>query len=221
MNLTSDKIDLLVPALIKARSQFKAAVKDVSNPYFKSKYVNLDGVIDSINQALLDNSIFCTQPTAIVDGRTVLYTRFLHVSGQWIGGEYPVHPIKNDPQAEGSALTYGRRYALMALAGIAPEDDDGNAASDAAKKADKKESAVPAGKPQDGMRLEDMPEERQRVIREYADVVLEYAEAGQVDQAYNEWTNSPLSKEEASALWFLLPSHHRSAMNRYHRSQKA
>jgi hypothetical protein len=64
----------------------------------------------------------------------VLVTRLIHESGEWLGSRYPVHPVKADPQGEGSALTYARRYALMALVGIAPEDDDGNAANAAANK---------------------------------------------------------------------------------------
>lgn len=132
MNLQSEKIDQILPALIDARSAFKSAHKSASNPRFGSKYATLEDVIDAVNQALLGKRIFCTQQTDIMDGRMVLHTRFLHESGQWIGSVYPIHPIKSDPQAEGSALTYARRYALMALAGIAPEDDDGNAAATAA-----------------------------------------------------------------------------------------
>lgn len=126
---SSDKIDTIMPALIKARASFKAAVKDAKNPHFKSAYASLDSVVDAITEALLAQGIFQTQPTAVEAGVTILHTRFIHSSGQWIGSTYPVHPVKRDPQGEGSALTYARRYALMSLAGIAPEDDDGNAAT--------------------------------------------------------------------------------------------
>src|SRR5690606_4567557 len=128
--------------LVKARAKFKAAVKDAKNPHFKSAYVSLDGVVDAVTDALLSHNIFPTQQTDIQDGRTVLHTRFLHTSGQWIGSVYPVHPVKSDPQGEGSALTYARRYALMALAGIAPEDDDGNAAVSAVERDNAKEAAL-------------------------------------------------------------------------------
>lgn len=135
--LTSDTITAIMPALIKAQSAFAPAVKAKVNPHFKSKYVPLDAVVDAIAQPLRDNGIAIVQHTDLMDdGRTVLVTRLIHESGEWIGGRYPVHPVKNDPQGEGSALTYARRYALMALAGIAPEDDDGNAAVKAAEKAE-------------------------------------------------------------------------------------
>ena len=140
MELHSEAIDQIVPALIKARAVFKAAKKDAKNEAFKRKdgsystYTTLDSAIEAVNEALLTNGIYYAQQTDVGERGIVLYTRFLHTSGQWIGSAYPVHPVKNDPQGEGSALTYARRYALMALAGIAPEDDDGNAATKAAER---------------------------------------------------------------------------------------
>lgn len=142
MTLHSETIDQIMPAFVKARAQFKAAVKDAKNPHFKSSYVTLDGVFDAITEALLAEGIAPMQQTAIEDARTVLHSRLYHVSGQWIGSTYPVHPVKADPQGEGSALTYARRYALMALVGIAPEDDDGNAAVAATTKAGEADAAA-------------------------------------------------------------------------------
>ena len=131
---TSDTITAIMPALLKAQAAFAPAVKAKVNPHFKSKYVPLDAVLDAIAEPLRTCGIAILQPTTIQDGRTVLVTRLVHESGEWIEGRYPVHPVKADPQGEGSALTYARRYALMALVGIAPEDDDGNAAVKAAEK---------------------------------------------------------------------------------------
>lgn len=132
--LTSDTITKIMPALIKAQGDFAPAVKAKVNPHFKSKYVPLDAVLDAIAEPLRNNGIAILQQTDIQDARTVLVTRLVHESGEWIAGRYPVHPVKADPQGEGSALTYARRYALMALVGIAPEDDDGNAAVKATEK---------------------------------------------------------------------------------------
>lgn len=144
----SESLKEIMPALIKARGNFKAAVKDSKNPHFKSAYASLDSVVDAITDALLAQGIFQTQPTSVEDGVTILHTRFVHSSGEWIGSTYPVHPVKKDPQGEGSALTYARRYALMSLAGIAPEDDDGSAATQAVNDAQKKlADAIKALKP--------------------------------------------------------------------------
>jgi len=126
--LTSDSISAFMPAFLKAQAAFKPAIKDATNPHFKSKYVALDGVLEAVAKPLRDCGIAIVQQTDIEDAQTVLITRLIHESGEWIAGRYPVHPVKADPQGEGSALTYARRYALMALVGIAPEDDDGNAA---------------------------------------------------------------------------------------------
>jgi len=126
--LTSESITAIMPAFIKAQGNFAPAVKSATNPHFKSKYVALDGVIDAVAEPLRKEGIAIVQMTDVEDAQTILVTRLIHASGEWIGSRYPVHPVKADPQGEGSALTYARRYALMALVGIAPEDDDGNAA---------------------------------------------------------------------------------------------
>lgn len=128
--LMSSTISELTKALVKAAGKFKPAVKDSENPHFRSKFVSLAGVNEAVDAALLSEGLFPSQQMSIVDGGNVIVTRLLHVSGEWLASYYKLTPVKqNDPQAEGSALTYGRRYAKMALLGIAPEDDDGNAAS--------------------------------------------------------------------------------------------
>jgi|SRR5579859_1148091 len=226
MNLQSEKIDLIVPALIKARGAFKAAVKDGKNDAFQrngvgSGYATLDSVIDAVTESLLANGIYYTQPTDVVDGRTMLYTRFIHSSGQWIGGTYPVHPIKNDPQGEGSALTYARRYALMALAGIAPEDDDGNAATKAATKDARKQADNSlSGKPRSGVWNEYTNQHREDL--EYLAVSIgEYMEMGDTQGAYEAVSAKNLDTDLKAALWDLLPSATRTALKKQHDKQQS
>jgi hypothetical protein len=117
-------------AFVKAQTGFAPALKTSTNPHFKSKYVGLDGCIEAVLDALNANGIGLLQPThECADGVTV-ETLFIHESGeQMSGGKLHVPAAKNDPQGYGSALTYARRYSLMAACGIAPEDDDGNAAT--------------------------------------------------------------------------------------------
>lgn len=139
--LTSESITKIMPAFIAAQGAFKPAVKDAVNTAFtrgtatpKPSYVSLAQAIDAVEGALRDNKIALLQQTDVTEhGGTILITRLIHESGEWIAGRYPVHAVKADPQGEGSALTYARRYALMALVGIAPEDDDGNAATAAVR----------------------------------------------------------------------------------------
>lgn len=125
----SDSIEKLAEALSKAQGAMKNAAKESANPYFKSKYADLASVWDACRKELSDNGLAVVQVPAMKDGKVVVTTILLHSSGQWIDGELELTPVKDDPQGAGSAITYARRYALSGFAGIAPEDDDGNAAS--------------------------------------------------------------------------------------------
>jgi hypothetical protein len=126
----SETLAEIVPALVKAKAAFLPAVRDSENPHFRSKFVSLEGVHKAVDEALLANGLVVVQPTRVgEDGRAVLITRLMHSSGEWLAGEYPVTASQAGPQGEGSGMTYARRYALMAMMGIAPEDDDGEAAT--------------------------------------------------------------------------------------------
>lgn len=125
----------IAPAFIKAKKAFAPALKDKNNPAFKSKYADLGACLDAVNDALLENGIALYQETFEDATGVTVETVLLHESGETIrGGKLHVPASKQDPQGYGSALTYARRYSLQAACGIAPEDDDGNAAS-AQKKA--------------------------------------------------------------------------------------
>jgi hypothetical protein len=129
MNLHSDQINEIAAALAKAQGQIEGASKGKVNPAFRSKYADLASVWDAAREPLSSNGLSVVQiPNKTPEG-VELVTMLLHSSGQWISSRYPIKPVKDDPQGMGSAITYGRRYSLMALVGIAPEDDDGNAAS--------------------------------------------------------------------------------------------
>lgn len=126
----SGSLEELGKALSKAQGSIKPAVKDSANPYFKSKYADLASVYDACREALSSNGLSVIQ-RAVGQGRTVgITTTLLHDSGQWIEGTISVVLEEAaTPQQVGSALTYLRRYSLSAMVGVAPEDDDGNAAS--------------------------------------------------------------------------------------------
>jgi len=131
MNDQSPTLGSLALALSKAQAQMKPAVKDKNNPFFKSKYADLSSVWDSIREPLSKNELSVIQTTNIDAERgAVLVTVLAHSSGEWIRSQYPINPVKNDPQGFGSAVTYARRYSLAALVGVCTdEDDDGAAAS--------------------------------------------------------------------------------------------
>lgn len=126
----------IASALVKAQKGFGAALKTSSNPHFKSKYADLAACVEAVIDSLNDNGIALLQPTHECDSGVIVETLFVHESGETMSaGKLHVPASKQDAQGYGSALTYARRYSLMAACGIAPEDDDGNAATAAPKAA--------------------------------------------------------------------------------------
>lgn len=120
----------IASALVKAQKEFAPALKTSTNPHFKSKYVGLDGCVEAVLDALNNNGIYLMQRNHDCEDGVKIETVLLHESGEeFSGGILHVPSSKHDAQGYGSALTYARRYSLMATCGIAPEDDDGNAAS--------------------------------------------------------------------------------------------
>ena len=124
----------IAKAFVAAKREFAPALKTSTNPHFKSKYADLAGCMEAVNDALLNHGIALYQETSQDDRGVTVETVFLHESGEILrGGKLHVPASKQDPQGYGSALTYARRYSVMAACGIAAEDDDGNAATKAAK----------------------------------------------------------------------------------------
>lgn len=120
----------IAAALVKAQKGFSPAIKTSSNPHFRSKYADLSACVEAVIDSLNDNGIALLQMTHECQDGVIVETVFVHDSGEMLSaGKLHVPAAKHDPQGYGSALTYGRRYSLMAACGIAPEDDDGNAAS--------------------------------------------------------------------------------------------
>lgn len=125
----SDSINEIATAMAKAQKVIKGAKKDSANPFFKSTYADLASVVDACRDALADNGIAVVQtPSATDDGRVSVTTMLVHGSGQWMSDALTVKPKDDGAQAMGSVITYLRRYSLAAFVGVAPEDDDGNAA---------------------------------------------------------------------------------------------
>jgi len=145
-----ENVEKLAAALVKAQSAMKIAKKDSENPFFKSKYADLGSVWEACHSALSENEIAVVQSPVFLDGRFFLRTTLLHSSGQSISGDYLIKPVKEDPQAYGSAYTYARRYSLAAMVGVISEDDDGNAASAATASKPETKDVAPASKKADG-----------------------------------------------------------------------
>ena len=116
-------------AFVAAQKGFAPALKTSTNPHFKSRYADLAACVEAVLDSLNEHGIGLIQRTYEDATGVTVETVFIHTSGQYLeGGKLHVPASKQDAQGYGSALSYARRYSLMAACGIAPEDDDGNAA---------------------------------------------------------------------------------------------
>ena len=131
--MQSQEINALATALVSAQAEFSAVPKGSTNPFFKSKYAALPDVVASAGPVLAKHGLAVSQHvTTNEQGADMLITYLLHVSGEYIAHGMMLHMVKDDPQAQGSAITYARRYAYMSALGlVADDDDDGNSASKA------------------------------------------------------------------------------------------
>ena len=126
----SESIANLAKALSIVQGKLTYATKDSSNPFFKSKYADLESVWDSCRSLLADNSLAVIQmPGNFFEGRMLLVTKLCHASGEWIEQEMSIPVAKQDAHGCLAAITYMRRGALAAFLGIVQADDDGNTAS--------------------------------------------------------------------------------------------
>lgn len=136
--LKSESLAKIAPALLAAQKEMGAALKDSKNPFFKSKYADLNAVIDASVPVLNKHGISVLQSPAVIttseihtpiEPISVIQTVLLHESGEFLAGQSEVVAAKsNDPQAQGSATTYARRYGLQAMVTLKAEDDDAEVA---------------------------------------------------------------------------------------------
>ena len=165
----SETIGALAKALSQVQGELRGAIKDSNNPFFKAAYADLSSVWDACREPLAKHGLSVFQTTDVAEHGVIVETTLAHESGEWISGRLHLNPTKNDPQGIGSAITYGRRYALAAIVGVCPEDDDGEGAM--GRKAESKPSAPPA-KPKeapanpDYAYLKAMKEQKERVGEE-------------------------------------------------------
>jgi len=122
----SPEIDKLAEALAKAQSELEGAKKESTNPFFKSSYADLHAVIKSAFPHLSKHGLSVSQGNEIVPGAVCVTTTLMHSSGQWLRSKVKLPLAKVDAQGVGAAITYGRRYGLSAIVGIAQYDDDAN-----------------------------------------------------------------------------------------------
>lgn len=126
---TSQSIGALAAALAKAQADITGAVKDSANCFFKSKYADLESVWSACRKQLTSNGLSVIQTTQPTKHGLMLVTTLAHSSGEWIRGYMPILSKDASAQAQGSGISYARRYALAALVGVYQTDDDAEAAT--------------------------------------------------------------------------------------------
>jgi len=171
-----DSEPTIYQAFVQAQMEFNKATKSATNPHLKSKYADLGSVLDAVTPALHKNGLALLQVTHEFSGGVCVETLILHTSGsQLSGGKLSVPASKQDAQGYGSALTYARRYSLMATLGVATEDDDGHSASQPYKP--KQQQAKPASQPV----AQPVQETQKEVYRKW---IAEIVQSG----TYSTWT---------------------------------
>lgn len=118
------KEETLYTALLKSQTEFPNVKKSANNPFFKSKYASLDAILEVVTPILNKNGLFISQSPVSEENRIGVHTSIYYKDGTKIDGTFTMTLAKNDPQGAGSAITYARRYALVAMLGLNVEDDD-------------------------------------------------------------------------------------------------
>lgn len=223
----SEQINELATALSKAQGAIKGALKDTANPFFKSKYADLSSVWEACREQLSANGLAIVQTPFQVDTGIGIETMLTHSSGQWISNQFTMPVAKADAQGVGSAITYARRYALSAMVGVAPEDDDGNAASGKVDKSvDKsvgkinlKTGEIKPSRitPNDGA-LDDLPPNERNDAVLIASEIRGFWNENRKEEACKVFYDSDLSNEMKRAVWEVLKpnSEIRNGMKKIH-----
>jgi len=175
---SSGEIGKLASALVKAQAAMGGAVKDAANPFFKSKYADLGSVVRAVKEPFAENGLSYVQFPISEENRIGITTRLMHSSGEWLEQDFAIPFTAIDPQKAGSCLTYFRRYALAAIAGIPQVDDDAEAAMYQARKT-----------------LDDWKRELAPTINVIKDALTE----GDLYTAAEAWFE--LSEEEKQGIW--------------------
>ena len=202
----SESITKLAEALHKAQKAIKGALKDSTNPHFRSKYADLSSVIDAVKEPLSNQGIAFLQGIRAAQNGVSVETMLLHTSGEWISETLEIPATKQDAQGYGSAITYGRRYGLQAMCGVPAEDDDGNAATKAYKPMSVAQQV-----------WDEQNEETKTRLNELAGQVVHEIETNGALKGMELLTSFNLDVEEKVAIWSRFSSKERAAMEPHKR----
>lgn len=209
----------IASALVKAQKAFAPALKTATNPHFKSRYADLAACVEAVIDSLNDNGIFLSQPQHLDETGVTVETIFMHESGEtFSAGKLHVPAAKQDPQGYGSALTYARRYSLMAACGIAPEDDDGNAATGAKALA---KAIVGAKVTPTAGAMDSLSKDEQDKLQSLSRIVVAELAKGNDWGAYETLEHANLDSDQKIAIWTLFDSKQRSTLKQMKQNELA
>jgi hypothetical protein len=201
---------IISKAFVQAQKQFGPALKTSTNPAFRSKYADLSACVEAVIDALNANGIALMQVFHEHERGVICETLFIHESGEQLsGGKLFMPAVKLDGHGMGSACTYARRQSLLAATGLAPEDDDANAASS---------KPVPRISPTQGA-FDALPAARQSIIMDVVAAITERFNADDEIGAYDEYTGIT-DADEKIALWSKLPSNIRTMLTKMNNQLK-
>lgn len=144
MGRMSPSLSHFAPAFVQVQMKLRPVIKRSENLHFKSTFANLGDILEEAIPVLGDHGFGLAQfPTTDERGGLALLSMLIHESGQYVAATMPLMVVKQDPQGEGSAISYGRRYAACAILGIRTADDDGNEASGRAERPARQERQAP------------------------------------------------------------------------------
>jgi hypothetical protein len=195
---TAGSHDGIHSALIAALTAMGPVKKDANNPAYKSKYASLESVLETIEGPLHAAGLVFTQTFDVVGGEVLLVTTLTHAeTEQAIVSKAPVRCQEpNNPQKLGGAITYMRRYSLLALLGLAPEDDDGNAASQPVKTPQARPRPVTAPSPP-----RQAPMAGETVQQEYARRLASAGTLGDLEKVAAEMRDAGVGTDELRAMF--------------------
>lgn len=174
----SPSIVAIAAALLKFQGALKGVKRDSANPFFKSKYADLEQVVETAKPHLQDAGIaFLQSPGSIQNECLSMSTMLMHAeSGEWIIGTGEIPLGKKDPQGAGSAQTYAQRYHLMAMLGLPPVDDDGESAMDRSRYADT--PPKPSARPVETGTVDLTPQEQEAIDKIAANIDFALEQSG-------------------------------------------
>lgn len=214
----SESIQALAEALAKAQGELKNPAFDSQNPHFRSRYASLAAVRDATIPVLSKHGLSVSQLPLCEDGRAGCETVLMHSSGEYMSTSIMLPVERPTAHGVGSALTYARRYALMAIVGVVGDDDDDGNAS--VGKAVSRPVGTMSGPitPTDGA-WENVPKDRHEPLRSIGNGIIDYFSAGQPSEAYEYFEEQNLSADEKIAIWTMLDSKQRAALKKLHKER--